>query len=241
MKSILNEFELLEYSLCPLRVNGAPLAKHEYGARLTNVMSSLLLQAFNGSAPTRHEIIAGLDTVREFSKLNARRPKDPHTGVAYEARLRVAKALLRILENWRVIQPVTKYRLKIDRFQVDGEYALLQGVNRNLKVATWPTILQLRSSDIAFVRTQPANVNMLVPPNLVTYARVAHFMSSKEYPQARVLNLHIPSGDTWHFGFTEATARGGLEAAVRGRTSQSFYPALGAHCASCSSKECFRA
>ena len=81
---------------------------------------------FQRLTPTRAQIIHKLDTVQEFNRLQSKKPKNPEDGAAYQARMAVADSLAGIFRSFRVLQPATKYRLKVGRIQVDGDYAILR-------------------------------------------------------------------------------------------------------------------
>jgi hypothetical protein len=66
-------------------------------------------------------MIHKLDTVREFNRLQSKKPKNPWEGAAYQARMVVAESLAGIFRSFKVLQPVTKYRLKVGRLQIDGD------------------------------------------------------------------------------------------------------------------------
>jgi hypothetical protein len=223
MKSIVSEYELLEYCRCPLRVSGPPVPKHEFGSRLSTAVVDLVQQAFNSSAPTKPQIIHRLDTVREFNRLQDKKPKNPEDGAAYKARMTVADSLAGIFRSFKVLQPVTKYRLKVGRTLLDGDYAILQN-----RATPEPMILQIRSDQT----TEEC------PPNIISYARHWHLLTAHEYRDASILSLHIPSGQTRIQWIPIHHSQKFVKAAVEAYQLKIQFPAPGVHCSSCVSQAC---
>lgn len=224
MKSIVSEYELLEFCRCPLRVSGPPVPKHEFGPRLDTAVTELIQQTFNGSCPTKSQIIQKLDAVREFNRLQDKKPKNPVEGAAYRARMAVADSLLSILRSYKILQPVTKYRLKVGRIQVDGEYAIFRDtLDRN------PLILHLRSDDAVTRGCKSV-------PNFSSYARHWHVLTAHEYRDASILTLHVPSGQSQTHWIPLHYSKRFVQSAVDAYQLKIQFPAPGTHCLTCPSQ-----
>lgn len=237
MKSAVNEFELLEHCQCPLRILGSTaVPKHEFGARFSTAIGQIILRAFNGDIPAKSEIIRQLDAVREFNRLQPKKTRSKDTGPAYEARMTVATSILDLLRTHRVLQPVSRYRLKVNRIHVEGEYAVLQPANPKLKTVGVPCVLQIRTDDLSVFPDCAS-----CPSNFISFARLSHFLSGYEYAEARVVNLHVPTGYTWVHGFTRSRAEQFVNSAVGSYVNLRRFPAPGTHCSSCKSRACMEA
>jgi hypothetical protein len=88
-----------------------------------------------------------------------RRQADGRAGAAYQVRMAVADSLAGMFRSFKVLQPVTKYRLKVGRIQVDGDYAVLRD-----NLGQDPTILQLRADNL--IRVPGSSGNW--PQNLIS-------------------------------------------------------------------------
>jgi len=229
MKTVISEFELLEYCKCPLRVAGnTSFPKHEYGSQFTAVLSDLVLKAFNGVPVGLPDVVRPLDGVREFNQLDVKKTKKTVHGAAYAGRIAMAASIKSLLNVCKVLQPVTRYRLKVKNIQVDGEYAVFRRKNDD------PLILQLRTDDL-----QSFPNNGECPPNFVTYVRFLHFLSCQEYQNARILYLHVPTGKMWSNNFSYALAQQFVESAVEAYLGKLQFPSPGSYCTSCHSLACF--
>ena len=209
---------------------------------MDNALAALFLQAFNGSIPTKHEIHKQLDTVREFNRLQPKKLRKGVMGPAYEARLAVTNTLAGILDGYRVIQPVTIYRMKIERLQIEGEYAILESKYRLPGPFGFrfpgPFVFQLRSTDISAIQSV-AGFEDRWPLNVVSHLRLAHLLRELDLPEGRLISLHVPSGKL----HTACVLRSGIlraaDSAVRTYLAQAAFPTPGAHCQSCPSTACF--
>ena len=207
---------------------------------MDNALAALFLQAFNGTIPTKHEIHKQLDTVREFNRLQPKKFKKGMNGPAYEAKLALTNTIAGILAGYRVIQPVTKYRMKIERLQIEGEYALLESKHRVLKhghLVPGPFVFQLRSTDISAIQNI-ASFEDRWPLNVVSLFRLAHLLREMDLHEGHLLNVHVPSGKIHLLCSGKDTVLRAAESAVRTFLARPAFPTPGAHCQSCPSTAC---
>jgi hypothetical protein len=219
IKDPINEFQLLEYARCPMRVaTEQPYAKTDLEQDAHSVLAGLLVASFTGEKVSLKQVREKLD------KINKKR------SVKYpELRLvRLSSRLHELFTRYRVLQPITPYRLCMDQFCLAGEYAVLQRTNVKNEIAA----LRVRG----FGDDQYAGRNV---PDLVNYARWFHMrMNELEYRNHVVLNFNVLNNVLWLDTYDEQLVRKSLGACGKAWTEKLIYQSPGEHCSTCLTKVC---
>lgn len=215
-KQVIEEFDLLEYTCCPMRLKGGvSYATDPTEAMVMDLASSMLMASFCGEKISLRQVRKQLD------ELNQQRAKPlPHMRI-----VRMSARLHELISRYRILQPVTPYQLHLGDVVIAGQYAVVQRVETK--------------NEAAVLRIRNFNDELHSRPDIINYARWAHLvLYEMDFRRYLVVNWHLLKNFQWLEEYNEKTVRKAITTASRNFVGQSFYPAPGSHCRNCLTKAC---
>lgn len=144
----------------------------------------------------------------------------------------IAERLDQITMRYRVLSPLTPYRLATAGAEVRGEYAILQrcGVKNEILVLRLRGLENEHRQFKGFKRYEP---------DIVCCARLVHLINSEpKFRRFAVLNFHMSRDIAWRDLIDPGLARRSVEGAMRMWREGLIFPAPGYHCRDCSTHGC---
>jgi hypothetical protein len=219
----IREFELLDYSLCQLRVGSDYIVAPRIRV-LEEFVKRTLFQVFD------LEKIPSAAQCR--SLLEAAGKTIGHPG----ASIVIARRIRDLLVNYKVIQPASPYRLNLGKASILGSYAVLQRIVTKKNAPSEVFLLRCREK---IAKVEQTYIKM---PDVVSLARWLHLRHSEvSYAAVKVLNFSFDTDLEWVEHFTnERMVRGQLMKVMDAVLAGPGYPAPGVHCDSCTTHACIR-
>lgn len=220
------ETELVEFARCPMRVTDVPYPVSDLERDVQRVMANMLLASFLGRPVTLRDIRVGLD------KLNRKHPAELKNSEM--TLVRISARLHDLFGRYKVLQPITPYRLNVEQLIISGEYAVLRRTNRKSEVS----VLRLRGYK------NQARAALLVKqqnpaPDLMNYARWLHLLQTEpDFHTHSVLNFHLFTARQWMDTPNLTAVKKALKAVSDVHLNGLRYPAPGGHCFNCQTRQC---
>lgn len=220
MKKIntVNEWDLLRFIQCPLRVAGPDSEREAADSAADSAAEDLLKwiswEAQEGDVPS-------LPVVRTKADAFFRRG---YTGTMPDtiARrlIRIARRLHDLVSFNRVLHPTFPYELELGPVRISGSMTILQC---KLRPALPTRVIRLQNHKIVTP----------VIPDVVSLARWLYVQREDCYPKCVVYGYSLSGETTSNQQFTESQAHMWLSSAARNWLDSRLYPSPGAHCKGC--------
>jgi hypothetical protein len=136
----------------------------------------------------------------------------------------VARRIFEFLDKYEVVHPEQPYDLKVDKYTIQGRYALV----RRKTQTGHPSVLVVHDRAPLYKAS----------PDLRSLARFTHANTTEYYKEIGILHLPLLRGQVWsQVDINETLATTWLRA-ILDQIPGVQYPVPGSHCMSCEGKPC---
>lgn len=226
---IVDEFALRDYIRCPMR-DLHPFradSAHLWRQAADPVIAHVLRQEANNE-PLEMPVILNLLTDLHYKQ--ARKP-GPAKWTSVCDITKIAAGLSRLRMDYRILEPIQKYRLDFKGITLENSWAVVRRWNGNESAVL--RIWGLEDEE------QPFNPAKRYMPDLVNYARIYCFHQSRPgLKRYKVLNFHLARQMSWWDTIQPVLAAQAVTATLRMWAGGWRYPSPGKHCLSCVQRAC---